>query len=515
MSDRSRSEIKPRSNRSIAILATAAVLLVFFGTRAVESVHKSLWLDELHTLHVARPIDVAETIARILPDFHAPLYFLAVHFVGTAHPHAARFLSILGSLATLWVIDRMLRERGRSGPARLAAAAAFAALPYQVQYGAELRPYAWMQLAAVLLAFSGTTKRLSKNGAFAIFLAAAVFGLYTHYLTAISIIAVGAVKIVPQRGASLGFLKTVVAGTLAVVLFLPWIYYDERWIFTDPSVMTKDENVDPTTKPDEAKVEPPTPRPLLWDDVVWTLPRTLAPMGGMLGRPNAILIGGSLFLSVAFLGAGIAMRLFRRRGEYASVDAASGGSSTSLVFIAAIASIIVLALSLYLWRRIAIQYFVVGAWIWPIVIASAIDGFKNPATSRRIALILSAALSVAGFAHAIGAPREDIRAAVEFARHEAGGTNAVCTAVLRQPPHYSHLEPFIVYAPNVAAIAPEKIRPAAAGAENLTIFVVTRGFDWRESDAPRSVWGSIVEGRTLTLLRRFSGGIAVYRAEKK
>lgn len=511
MSDRSRSEIKPRNDRSIAVWAAFAVLLVFFGTRAVEAFHKSLWLDELHTLHVARPSDVGETIARILPDFHAPLYFLAVHFFGTAHPHAARILSILGSLATLSVIDRMLRERGRSGPARLAAAAAFAALPYQVQYGAELRPYAWMQLAAVLLAHAGTTKSLSKGSAFALFLAAATFGLYTHYLTAVSIIAVGAVTMVPQRGVTLGFLRTVAAGTLAVVLFLPWIYYDERWIFTDPGVMTKDEKVEPTTQPVESKGEPPTPRPLLTDDVLWALPRTLAPMGGMLGRVNSILIAGGLLICAAALCAGISRRLFYRGGSVA----AAAGSSISLVVIAAIASIIVLALSLYLWRRIAIQYFVVGAWIWPIVIASAIDGFKNPATSRRVALVLAAALGIAGFAHAIGAPREDIRAAVEYARREATDSSAVFTAVLRQPPHYSHLEPFIVYAPDVAAIAPEKIPAANDPSENRTIFVVTRGFDWRESDAPRSVWGSIVEGRTLTLLRRWSGGIAVYRAAKK
>ncbi len=140
-----------------AVGPCALVLLVALGLRIVEAERKSFWVDELHTVHIANGDGFRGVVARVLPDFHAPLYFLGAHALRDLPPHARRGLSIVASLATVLLLLALARASGFGGRSRLVMGLVLATVPFRIQYGTELRPYAWLELSTAGLLWAAFT----------------------------------------------------------------------------------------------------------------------------------------------------------------------------------------------------------------------------------------------------------------------------------------------------------------------------------------------------------------------
>src|SRR6185503_6559724 len=85
--------------RRAGVLAAAALALGM-GLRIWGAFSSGLWLDELHTLAHASPPDVAGVLEHTHWDFHAPLFFVAVHALKPflKCPEMLRFIPIGFSL---------------------------------------------------------------------------------------------------------------------------------------------------------------------------------------------------------------------------------------------------------------------------------------------------------------------------------------------------------------------------------------------------------------------------------
>ncbi|MFN0009263.1 MAG: hypothetical protein ACKVXR_15270 [Planctomycetota bacterium] len=150
-----------RSTPTRAGALVALVIAVGLWLRGVEA-QKILWLDELHSVWAARGSGVAEVIERVSVDFHPPLYFLLLHWIGTlgvTDPHAQRWLSIFFSLASVVPLIGILRSIGFSPLACAVACGVFATSSFQISFGAELRAYSGLQLAAVTMVWAAFTDR--------------------------------------------------------------------------------------------------------------------------------------------------------------------------------------------------------------------------------------------------------------------------------------------------------------------------------------------------------------------
>ena len=477
--------------------AAAAVVALAALLRGIEAFAKSFWLDELHTIFVARGATLGAVLERVLPDFHAPLYFVVAHALQGLPGHTIRWMSILPGLVAIVPIWAILREAGASRPARLLAGLAFAALPFQIQYGAELRPYAWLQASSAAIAWAAFTTT-SHRRRFAVLAAAGAIGFYTHYLAAVPIVAAGLAALVARRRGTLGFLGIAVAGTIAFASFLPWLIYDESWIFRDPGVMTRDEKPERTA---ETPTEPPRSldRRKLIDDVAATPARMLAPMGASLGG-----IGGKamrlLFaiVLVHLLVGGTSWFVRARSSERRLIAGV-------LLLAAATASLITFA-AVVLWSRVPIQYFAPMTWIWPLAIGLGVDGYRSLFIRRFAGALILAALALAAFAQLTGRPREDLRKAVEIASARAGRH----TAIMRQPAHYDHALVYSVYGARVEVREPRDVPMADVPTGREAVIVIARSFHWTESEAPKSLWEPLIRGRTIAETIRVDDAVNVY-----
>ena len=119
---------------------------------------QEFWLDELHSLHLAWGEDLADVIERGREDMHPPLFFFLLHALKGVGVHSLRWVPILASLATLLPLWGLLRESKLSAPAGLAGFGFFCLLPFQINYGAELRSYSVLQLAAVCVTWAAFTR---------------------------------------------------------------------------------------------------------------------------------------------------------------------------------------------------------------------------------------------------------------------------------------------------------------------------------------------------------------------
>src|SRR5688572_29379266 len=150
---------------SMAWIAALALAL-----RGIEAYESSLWLDELHTLSHASQPTVSALIERVQGEFHTPLFFLVVHFFGGFETGAwLRAIPILSSVAMLWPMTALARDAGLSVRATLWMAWLYACIPYQILYGTELRPYAWIgwfSLLAFFFAFSERRSQFTRLAAF-------------------------------------------------------------------------------------------------------------------------------------------------------------------------------------------------------------------------------------------------------------------------------------------------------------------------------------------------------------
>jgi len=207
------------------LLACGVALVLGLGVRIVLIHARSLWLDEILTLTLAR-LSPRELLDALRLESNAPLHYLLAKLLLAPlgpSPHRLDFLlryaSLAAALAHLPLLARIARRLGAPESA-LRAQALFAVAPLAVYFGSEARAYALGSLL-VLYAFDqalalratgapSATVRLSLASALA---------LLAHLNSLFPLI--GLAFLFRRRGRPA--LLFVAAGSAAAVLVSPWL----------------------------------------------------------------------------------------------------------------------------------------------------------------------------------------------------------------------------------------------------------------------------------------------------
>lgn len=491
--------------RAVVLAFVAGLLL-----RGLEAAGKSLWLDELHTLELASRPSFTELNALLAQDVHTPAFYLAVQALyGVLGAHALRWIAVLASLLTLVPLLAIARAAGLSPSARAVVAGLFATLPFQIQWGAELRPYAWLELAAVTATWAAFTPSRSARGRLArglVFAGAVALGLYTHFAAAFIVVVVCAVRLVLRRPGWPSLAQILGGGALGIALFLPWMASTHAWVFVHPSGPWREgqdvaadttgfgsEELDDARRPVAELGQKPLQLPI----------QTLVPrMGSLRGTPAWLARGGLVGLLVGLAGLVGGALAGRREGRR------PGAELVGAVGASVLATVLLAIACVQLKNRIPLQYFTLSAWAWPLVFGALVDGL--PARRRTLAAcFLVAASATAGLGQALGAPREDLRGAVRLAVAEATARDAWLTAVLWQPRSYAHTTLFRIYAADADAVEPEAVPGVDEAGGERPVVIVTR-------NAPDSGftnwggWGPLQVGRKRVAVTHLDEGVSVY-----
>ncbi|MFT7617375.1 MAG: hypothetical protein ACI97A_001011 [Planctomycetota bacterium] len=427
------------------VLTIIGLILFGLGYRVVEA-QKSFWLDELHTTELAH-VGPQRMLEKLGEDFHAPLYFLAVGWMEALglEGHGLRSISILFSMLSLWPLLMIARSAKISGYATVALVGVVMLAPFQIRYGAELRPYSLVAFFALLMVWAAFDSERPFHVRWAIFALTAALALFTHYLAAALIIAIGFVRLFVRPAGSIPVFRLILAGTLGVLLFLPWILTMESWIFSDPEALVRSDQV--------KQVEMAEPEDLpgfgeLKEEVLLAFPRAFSPSMNSLGGSSKYVVMVGTGLALAVIGFGLLSMLRRIKISGQFFGAASCGLFTM--------SIIGL-LCVQFWHRIPIQYFAIGAWMWAFLAAIAIDGLRTNKMRSMALTVLLIGLVLAATGEVSGEPRENLESAVRQAVDLAKEENAHLTCLMRQPKQYTNTEVFRVYHKSAAAIEPTDV----------------------------------------------------------
>lgn len=451
--------------------------------RAWEASEASLWLDELHTLAHASQPDLSAVQAHVARDNHTPLFFWAVHLFGGWEQGAwLRALPVLTSLLVL-LPAIALAARASSAGARAAALSAWliACLPYQVHFGAMLRPYAWVGLfsaAAVWAAFSARGPSWLR---FLLFLLFVLGGLWTHRVMALVVVSIGFARLFARRPGALGLPWLVLAGALAVGPSIPWLVgfaervTDDRFAFQE-------------------RVGGYELRPALVKEVLSLPARLFVPYMGILRRPwtQIAYLGAALQLSAVGLVA-VAWLTARLRGRTRPLEPLSRG----LFLYTLSAFVLISAASLWSWDRVPLHYYTPIAWTLPVLVATLAFALPNARLGRALAAVLVASALLLGVAQAGGHCTEDMRAAVAECRRlgadlrAIGGQDPIYTALLSQPAQvFEQRLPFRAYARDLAALEPGELpRESESGFERPWIVLLRDMRRWRPE------WQELAAGR--------------------
>ncbi len=468
----------PRNRRILTL--TIAVLI---GLRVWSAADSSLWLDELHSLAHAAPPTVAAVCEHTHWDLHPPLFYLTLHFLGAFHLAGwLRVVPILASLATVLPLLAITR-RSRSATAAGVALWAFATIPSFVHYGAELRSYAWLSLCtlgAAIAAFSTEGGTLRRAVWFAVVVAV---GMLTNYLMAFVVLAIGLTRllILPCRAPSgepagaewrrmIPLPMLVLAGAVGGLAFLPWLLHYAPWM-----VRTPQEFVPPPSLKLDAGGS-------LWKELLEAPVRSLIPAIDSLGTPwSGLALGAGFVFALVTACAAIVWCWRRGRGEIARTPPLV---FASLVF-GAVLGALILAFSVWGWHRIHVRYLTPAAVFWPVLFGEWFGALPAGRPRRWMIGLLAAATLALGIAEAGGASREDVRGVVAAARRLGAGAQSapIYTALLRQPPRFEHVTPYLAYAEDLGAIEPAAVPARGEPGFDRPLVVITRWYRDFDSSA--------------------------------
>lgn len=218
-----------RDRRDTGVLL--AILLLALALRVANAWTASLHLDDFHSLHHARAVDLAQFFAVLRQDNHPPLFFLllrATRAVLGEHEFALRLPALLCGVATVPLVWRLAR-RLPSRAARAVATLLVAGSSLNLELSADLRMYSlltlavagWLDAALDVLEDEGGTGRLALW---------TVVGLHTHYhFVHVLVVLVPCALLLARfhpRGRGTRALVTGLAA--AAALSLPWY----AWGFT-------------------------------------------------------------------------------------------------------------------------------------------------------------------------------------------------------------------------------------------------------------------------------------------
>lgn len=493
-----RSEAPSRAGPGASKALLLAMLAVAVALRAWEASESSLWLDELHTLfHAGQPSlrAVAGSVAR---DNHTPLYFWLVHLGGAlANGVALRWISIAASLGGLLVLLAWLREAGASNRALLCTAWLYAVLPYQVHYGAELRPYALLALFSIGALASAYSRAGPTWARFVALGLCAGLGLLTHRSMVLALGAIFATRVLVRARGALPLRPLILGGVVAALPFLPWLGNFARHV-----LWYRIEQLD-------------SGRGLVMGDVLrQQLPelplRLVEPFIGSLGPPwNNLARVASVLFAASFVAV-LVLWCVRRRGR--ADDASTWTTAWRATLVYAVLVFAATTVSSWLsWDRVPLQYYAGMAWAAPVLLAEPMAAVWERRLGRVAVGSLAAAALAMGIALAGGVSRarvrEGIRCLVAWGRElEARGERPLYTARMAQPGWvFPDRLPYDAYAPDVEYVAPDDLprpgdpdfeRPVLAFGRALPVY--------------RPKWEPIRTGRRIARQRPLDAYIRVY-----
>ncbi len=471
----------------------AVALLVGLGLRILEASVTSLWLDELHTLHHASQASLGAVLESVQRDFHVPLFFLVVHLLGDWSDGAwLRWLPIVTSVVTALPVVGLARS-ARAGPASVALALwLYATLPYQVHYGAELRPYAFLALFSAGAAWSAFTVSGPSWLRFVLFLACVGLGLVSHRLMAVCVLAIGFTRLLIRRPGMLGLGWLILSGTLAVLPALPW--------FLEFAQTMAGERLEQQEATGGFRV-----RTALLKEVRDLPLRLFVPYMGSLGQPWAsVARGGAVLLFGGVLASAVAWIRARLAGR---IEPASPTRRACALY-AVSAYVLLSAATLFFWDRAPLQYYTLLAWTVPVCVAALPFAARGRARTALVAAIAAGSL-VTGVATAAGASREDMRGAVRTARELAAAQapdRPLFTALLAQPGDiFANRLPYSAYGQDLEFVEPADVpRPGEVGFDR-PLLVIRRLLTLEH---PK--WQPILDGREMVEKQYLDRTMTVY-----
>ncbi len=209
-----------------------AVLVLALLARLPTLNSRSLWYDEafavLFSAEGPRAMSYGTLVVEqgIAADVHPLGYYTLLWIwqsVAGASPVAVRALSVILGLLLIYIGYRLSRRLFEERIA-IVAASMLALSPFQVHYSQEVRMY--MLLSVLLLGATFVYWKALEGGSLRYWLAFAVLGAvaqYSHTLAALYLIPLALTPLWRKQWSNLG--KTVLAGLLAMLLYLPWLIY--------------------------------------------------------------------------------------------------------------------------------------------------------------------------------------------------------------------------------------------------------------------------------------------------
>lgn len=215
-----------------AVFVVGAALLRF-----VQLGSQPLWFDEALSLHIAIADDGLDFIHNTAPLYHVLTRWWCALF---GHDVAAlRSLSAVvgaGFVGGTFVVADAVFGRATA----LAAGVITLLSPLHLYYSQEARAYGLLLL--LLLLVHGALWRLARSPsrrAVVVLVLASSAALFTHYLAALPLlvayVAIGCVRRDPARPAP--WRRVLVAGAIAAVSLLPWLWWWRRTTAFDPADM--------------------------------------------------------------------------------------------------------------------------------------------------------------------------------------------------------------------------------------------------------------------------------------
>ena len=210
--------------------------LIFWGVLAVAVVlrllwvgRESLWLDESYSWWISTGSwDRAATGEPTNP----PLYYLMLHLwtkvFGTSEA-GLRSLSVAGSVGSVYLVYLLGRELF-SWRIAVTAAAYQAVSSFQIYYAQEARCFAWLVFWLLLASYcqlrAWRPDTKSAAGWMALFFAAAVLSLYTHFIAIFFLAVQGLLSLIWWLRGKIGkgrFWMHAGASVAALLVYLPWL----------------------------------------------------------------------------------------------------------------------------------------------------------------------------------------------------------------------------------------------------------------------------------------------------
>lgn len=212
-------------------LALILLLISSLIVRIISLLKSSIWHDEGFSLMLASrsPLDIWLGSAR---DVHPPLYYEILHFWTEIFGNSVlsvRSLSLVAGIVVVWLGYQIAFMISKKRNVALLAGLLLSLNPFLIRYSQEVRMYGILGVF-LLIALIGLIK-VSKDSkdwvGYVLYVIGVSAGLYTHYFTAMVVIAfwiyIVSIYFIKNKIMLITNWRWWLANILALLIFLPWV----------------------------------------------------------------------------------------------------------------------------------------------------------------------------------------------------------------------------------------------------------------------------------------------------